>query len=122
MLLLLRSLKAITKESAVVAVILGRSTPDPRLGAPIELSGGDARGLLNLVGVGETLSSQGIATEEPPPAFLEVQPAGSFRDEDVVEAGMLGQPGAGLSTSVARKVVGDDEDLTYRIISFDVSQ
>jgi hypothetical protein len=118
----LRSLKAITKESAVVAVILGRSTPDPRLGAPIELSGGDARGLLNRVGVGETLSSQGIATEEPPPAFLEVQPAGSFRDEDVVEAGMLGQPGAGLSTSVARKVVGDDEDLTYRIISFDVSQ
>jgi hypothetical protein len=54
--LLLRSLKAITKESPVVAVILRRSTPNPRIGATVELSGGDARGLLNLIGIGKTLS------------------------------------------------------------------
>ena len=68
--LLLRSLKTIRKEAAIVAMILGRSTPDPRVGSSIELSGRDMRGLLNLIIVGKALSSQRIAAEEPPPAFL----------------------------------------------------
>lgn len=85
---MLRSLKAIRKEAAIVAMILGRSTPDPGIGTPVELSCGEASGLLNLVGVGKTLSSQGIAAEEPPPALLQVEPAGSCRNEDVVEAWM----------------------------------
>jgi hypothetical protein len=71
----LRSLNAITQESAVVAVILGRPTPDPGFGAPVELFGGNAGGLLDLRGVGEALSSQGITPEEAPPAFLEVEPS-----------------------------------------------
>ena len=68
--LVLRSLKAIRKEAAIVAMILGRSTPDPRFGALVELSGRDACSLLNLIRVGETLSSQSIASEEAPPALL----------------------------------------------------
>src|SRR6266581_2010506 len=36
--LVLRSLKAIRKEAAVVAMIFGRSTPDPGVGSPVELS------------------------------------------------------------------------------------
>jgi hypothetical protein len=120
--LVLRSLKAIGKEAAIVTVILGRPTPDPRVGAPVELSGRDARGLLNFISVGKTLSRKRIAAEEPPPAFLEVQPAGSFRDEDVVKVGMLCQPGASLGAIVARKIVGDDEDIAHRIISFNISQ
>jgi hypothetical protein len=68
----LRSLKAIRKETAIVAMILGRPTPDPRFGSPVELRGRDARGLLNLVRIGKALSSQRIAAEEPPPALLQV--------------------------------------------------
>jgi hypothetical protein len=117
---MLRSLKAITKESSVVAVILGRPTPDPGLGAPIELSGGDTGGLFNLIIVGKTLSGKRIAAEEAPPALLQVQPTGSFRNEDVMEPRMRSHPGTSLSTVVAGKVVGDQEDIACRIVGFDV--
>ncbi len=70
-------------------MILRRSTPDPRVGSPVELSCRDASGLLNLIRVGETLSSQSIATEEPPPAFLQVEPARPSGNEDLMEPGML---------------------------------
>ena len=103
-----------------MAMILGRSTPDPRFGSPIELSGRNARGLLNLVGVGKTLSSQSIAAEEPPPALLQVEPARPSGNEDLMEPGMLSQPSAGLGTIVAGEVVGDDEDVARRSVSFDV--
>jgi len=53
-----------------VAVILGRPTPDPRIGAPIELSGGDTGRLFNLIIVSKALSCQGITSEEAPPTFL----------------------------------------------------
>src|SRR6516225_6947804 len=105
LLVMLRSLKAITKEATVVTVILGRSTPDPRLGAPIELSGGDTGGLFNLISVGKTLSCQRITSKEAPPALLQVQPTGSFGNEDVMEPRMLSHPGTRLSTVVAGKVV-----------------
>jgi hypothetical protein len=120
--LLLRSLKRITKESSVVAVILGRPTPHPWLGASIELSSGDRCGLLDLISVGKTLSSEGITSEEPPPAFLQVQPAGSFRDEDVMEPRMLSHPGTSLGAVVAGKVVGDQEDVACRIVGFAVGK
>ncbi len=67
---MLRSLKAIRKEPAVVAMVLGRPTPDPGLSPQVELPGGDASGLLDLIRGGLALSSQRIATEEAPPAFL----------------------------------------------------
>ena len=103
-------------------MILWRSTPDPGVGSPVELSGRDASGLLNFVGVGKTLSSQSIAAEEAPPAFLEVEPARSRRNEDLMESRMLGEPGAGLGTGVAGKIVSDDEDVTRRIVRFDASE
>src|SRR5229473_5469129 len=87
--LLLRSLKTIRKEAARVAMILGRSTPDPGIGTPVELSGSDPSGLLNLVGVGKTLARQGIATEETPPAFLQVEPTRPSGNADLMEPGML---------------------------------
>jgi hypothetical protein len=81
-----------------VAVILGRSTPDPRLGSSIELSGRDARGLLNLIRIGKALPGKRIAAKEATPAFLQVQPARSFWNEDVMETRMLSHPGMSLST------------------------
>ena len=103
-------------------MILGRSTPDPRFGSPVELSGRDASGLLNLVGIGKALSSQSIAAEEPPPALLQVEPAGPRGNEDLVEPGMLCQPGASLSAVMAGEIVGDNKDVARRVIGFDIGQ
>ncbi len=64
--LMLSSLNAITKESAIVTMILGRTSPDPRVGAPVELRSRDTRGLFDLFGIGKTLPSERIAAEEPP--------------------------------------------------------
>ena len=78
--LVLRSLKTIRKEAAIVAMILGRSSPDPGIGSPVELSGSDASGLLNLIRVGKALAGQRIATEKAPPALLQVEPARESRE------------------------------------------
>jgi len=120
--LVLRSLKAIRKEPAVVAMVLGRPTPDPGLSPQVELPGGDAGGLLDLIGIGKALPSQSIAAEQAPPALLQVQPAGAFGNEDLLEPRMLGQPCAGLGTVVAGEVVSDDENVARRIVGFDVSE
>ena len=119
---MLRSLNAITKESAVVAMILGRPTPDPGLGAPVELLGGNTGGLLDLFGIGEALPSERIAAEEAPPALLQIEPARSRRNEDVIEARMPFQPGTRLQTIVTAEIVADDEDVSVRVVGLDVGQ
>ena len=119
---MLRSLNAVTKESAVVAVILGRPTPDPGFGSPIELIGGDAGGLLDLLGISEALPSKRVAAEEAPPALLQVQPAGSCWNEDVVEAWMPFQPGTRLQTIMTAEIVADDEDVSVRVVGFDIGK
>jgi len=86
------------------------------------LSGGDARGLLDLFGIGKALTSQGITAEEPPPALLQVEPAGSGGNEDVMEAWMPFQPGPRLEAGMTAEIVGDDEEISSRIVSFDVGQ
>ena len=63
-----------------MAMILGRSAPDPGIGSPVELSGSDASGLLNLIRVGKALAGQRIATEKAPPALLQVEPARESRE------------------------------------------
>jgi len=85
-------------------MVLGRPTPDPGLSPQVELPGGDAGGLLDLIGRGLALPSQRIAAAQAPPALLQVQPAGAFGNEDLLEPRMLGQPGAGLGTVVAGEV------------------
>ena len=86
----------------------------------IELSGRDASSLLDLGRRGKTLSSECITTKEPPPAFLQIQPARSCGNENVMEARMLSHPGPRLSTVVAGKIVGDDVNVPTGIIRFDV--
>ncbi len=85
----------------------------------IELSRGHTRGLLNLIRVGKTLSSQGITSEESPPALLQVEPAGSCRNEDLMEPWMLGEPGPRLSAAVAGEIVSDDVNVPVGIVGFD---
>jgi hypothetical protein len=88
----------------------------------IELRGGNPRGLLNLVGIGKALPSESIPSEEAPPALLQIEPARSSRNEDVLQTRMLSHPGPRLSTIVAGEVVGDHEDVALGIVSFDVSE
>ncbi len=71
------------------------SSPDPGPGAGVELGGGHPGGVGNLIRVGEGLPGQCLAPEDPPPAFLEVQPAGALGGEGVADAGMVFQPGPG---------------------------
>ena len=55
--LVLSSLNTITKEPAAMATILGRPSPHPRLGAPVELCSGHTGGLFNLLGISKALAS-----------------------------------------------------------------
>src|SRR5258707_10200609 len=98
---MLRSLKNVHKAPAVGPRFgLGPST-DPGAGAGVELGGGGPGGVGDLVGVGEVLPGQRLAPEDPPPAFLQVQPAGALGDEGVADAGMILQPGPGALAVVA---------------------
>ncbi len=97
-----------------------RATPDPGLGASIELRRGNSGSLFNLVRIGKTLPGQGIASEEPPPALLQIEPACPCRNEDLMQARVLREPGAGLGTVVAGEIVSDDENVPVGIVGFDV--
>ncbi len=100
----------------------GRTSPDPGLGAPIELSGGDAGRLLDFLGIGKTLPGERITAEEAPPALLQIEPTGASGDEDLMEAWMRFQPGTGLETVMAAEVIGDDEDIARGVIGLNVGQ
>lgn len=58
---------------------------------------------------------QGGLAEDPPPAFLRVQPASADRDERVADPGVVLQPGPGGQAVVGGQVVGDEPDLTRRV-------
>src|SRR6266487_6626189 len=103
--LVLRSLKGVYKALSVGAGFGLGPSPDPGPGAGVELGGGDLGGVGDLVGVGEGLPGQRLLPEDPPPAFLHVQPAGALGDERVPDAGMVLQPGPGALAVVAGEVV-----------------
>src|ERR1700758_1030195 len=107
---MLCSLKDVYKAAAIGAVLGLGPSPDPGPGAGVELSGGHPGGAGDLVGVGEVLPGQRLAPEDPPPGFLEVEPAGALGDEGVPDAGMVVQPGPGALAVVAGQVVGDHVD------------
>src|SRR5438045_9633383 len=104
---MLRSLKGVYKAPAVGPWFWLGSSPDPGPGAGVELGGGHPGGVGDLAGVGEVLPGQCLAAEDPPPAFLHVQPAGALGDEGVLDAGMAFQPGPGALAVVAGQVAGD---------------
>ena len=103
-----------------MAVILGRTSPHPGLGAPVELRGGDTGGLFDRFGIGKTLTRQGITAEEPPPALLQIEPARPGGNEDVMDARMIDKRGAGLQAGMTTEIVGNDEQVAGGIVGFDV--
>ena len=96
--------------------------PSPYLGSRpvVELDGCHLHGSFNLIGIGKTLASEGIASKEAPPAFLEIEPACPLGDEHMLNARMLCEPGACFQAVMATQVVGDNEDVARRIVRVDV--
>src|SRR3954447_14501030 len=92
-----------------------RTPPDPGLRSTVELVRGHRCGLLDLLGIGKALSGKGRSTEEPPPPLLEIQPTRSFRDEDLVDSGMRGQPLLNRRALVTGEIVGDEIEIAVRI-------
>jgi hypothetical protein len=64
--LLLRSLKTGTKEPVQTASRFERSSPDPGFGPVVELRRRHLHHLLDFIGIGKTLASEGIASKEAP--------------------------------------------------------
>lgn len=110
-----RPLKVVNKPASQRPRFRCRPTPDPRPGTRVE-SGGRLHGrLVDLVGVGEGLTGQRFPPEDPPPGFLEVEPARCDGDERVLDPGMVEQPFPGGDAVVAGGVVGDHVDVTGRV-------
>lgn len=101
---------------------LGRPSPDPGLGPSIELCCRHAPGLVDLGRIGKALTSQRIAAKEPPPALLQIEPAGPFGNEDLVDTRMLCEPGVGFSAQVTGQVIRDHEEVSFGIISLDIAE
>ena len=59
----------------------GRPSPYPGSRPVVELDGCHLHGSFNLIGIGKTLASEGIASKEAPPAFLEIEPACTLGNE-----------------------------------------
>lgn len=98
----------------------GRPSSYPGSRPVVELDGRHLHGSFNLIGIGKTLASEGMASKEAAPAFLEIEPACALGNEDVLEARMVCEPDARLQAVMTTQVVGDDEDSAFRIVSLDV--
>ncbi len=75
-----------------------------------------------LLVIGLVLCSLNAVTKESPPAFLHIEPARSFRNEDLVNTWMLGQPGIRLYTQMAGQIIGNHKDVSCRVVGFDVGK
>lgn len=69
----------------------------------------------DLVSIGERLPDQCLASEQTPPRRLQVQPAGAFRDTDLMHARMRRQPFLYRLAGMARQIVGDQRQITLRV-------
>jgi hypothetical protein len=99
--LLLHSSKTIDKATPPPALEWRRESPDPGRGAGIEVLRGDPRGQIDRLGVDEGLASEGLAAEETPPTFLQIEPAGTGRERHRMHAWVSREPlldgGAGVA-------------------------
>jgi tetratricopeptide (TPR) repeat protein len=87
--LVLGSLDPVGEGVASVAWGRRRAAPHPRAGTGVEPTGRHPGGQGDLLRGGEALPGKRLAAKQPPPALLEVEPAGAFGDEGVLDAGMI---------------------------------
>jgi hypothetical protein len=90
--------------------------PDPGMGVAIELARRDPRGEGDLLTICETVAGVGGATKAPPPGLNHVQPAGANGNEDLLNAGMGGEPLTDGAAGVAREMVGDQIEVPDRVV------
>lgn len=110
-----RSSKAIHETATKLAVQSGWTSPDPRAGVAIKLGGSDARGIRDVVVVGQGRTGERLASEEAPPPFNQIEPGGADRNEGVLNARMSRQPVLNGATGVAGEIVGNQVQVTLRI-------
>ncbi len=113
--LVLHSSKAVHETTTKVTMWRWGPSPDPGLSPRVEVGGGDACCLLDLLGVGEVLAGERLAAEEAPPAFLQVEPTGARRDGHRMDPRMDRQPLLDGPTGVAGEIVRDQGELALRI-------
>ena len=101
--------------TAQVALGWRRSAPDPGCGATVELLGRQTRRLVDLVGIGEGVSGERFPTEDPPPPLLQVQPAGTFRDQYLLHPRMRRQPILDRRTRMTGQIVGNQLEVPARV-------
>jgi len=88
-----RSSNAVHEAASQVAMWWGWTPPDPGFRMAIEVGGGDAGDVGDVVVVGQRLTGEGLAAEEAPassPAFHQVEPGSPDGNEGVVDAWMRG--------------------------------
>lgn len=86
------------------------ASPDPGLGATVELAGGERGCHRQLRMVGEAPTREGVPSQEPPPALNEIEPAGPRRQRLNVDTRMRDEPRLDGGTLVTGKVVSDEEE------------
>lgn len=92
--------------------------PDPGPGASVELRGGYAPGQVNFPLVGKVLTGEGIAAKEPPPPFLQIQLAGAFGDEHMMQTRVVCHPGTCLQAAMTTEVIRNHEKVARRVVCF----
>src|SRR5262249_45505454 len=102
-----RSSTAIHEAATKRAVRWGWAPPDPRARVAVELSSGDTGDVGDVVVVGQGLPSKGLATEEAPPPFNQIEPRRPNGNEGLGDARVVWQPVANGTTEVTGQVVGD---------------
>src|SRR5689334_898239 len=88
-----RCSNAVHEAASQVAMWWGWTPPDPGFRMAIEVGGGDAGDVGDVVVVGQRLTGEGLAAEEAPassPAFHQVEPGSPDGNEGVVDAWMRG--------------------------------
>jgi len=117
--LVLHSSKAVHKTATESTTRTKRPPPDPGLGPPVELLGGQLPRALDLRGSGDGLPGKGLPAEEPPPALSHLQPARPLGDEHPMDPRVTGQPVPNRGALVAGEVVADQGELPDRIVLLD---
>jgi len=92
-----------------------RTAPHPGSLSMLELLGSYPRGQLDLLRIGEALPCQSLASKQPPPRFLEVEPARPYGYEDLLHSRVVLQLLPDGRTLVARKIVGDQVEIAFGV-------
>jgi hypothetical protein len=110
-----RSSKAIDKAATKRAVWWSGTAPDPGVSMPVELGGGQAGGVSDVVCARQRDAGEGFAAEDAPPPFDEVEPGRADWDESVLNTRTPCQPVANRTTAVTGQIVGDQIEVAMRI-------